>query len=65
MEIMCSGSKKSIKVGQVWMLKYGEIIQITYLHSGYEDKEFQARYSGEKQDWCFHVDELDYLISKE
>lgn len=62
---MCSDSEKSVKLGQVWMLKYGKIVQITYLHGGYSDKEFQARYSGGKHNWCFDVDELDYLISKE
>ena len=64
MEIMCSEENKCVRLGQVWMTKDGQRVEIVCLHGGHTDEPFQVRYAGRQHYWAFRFEWLDYLISK-
>ena len=49
---MCSDNEKCVKLGQIWMTKDGQRVEIVCLHGG-------------QHYWAFRFEWLDYLISKE
>lgn len=56
-------SLDDIKIGQIWMMKCGTIVQITVLHGGYTDKPFKGRRVGNLHNYAMSFHRLDYKIS--
>lgn len=63
MEIMCSEENKCVRLGQVWMTKDGQRVEIVSLHGGHTDEPFQVRRAGSLHNWAMNFHRLDYKIS--
>lgn len=65
MEITCSEENKSVKLGQIWMTKDGERVQVFGIFQLEEHYLLSVRYAGDKFLVAIVDVELDYLISGE
>lgn len=65
MEIMCSEENKCVRLGQVWMTKDGERVQVFGVFQLEEHYLLSVRHAGDKFLVAIVDVELDYLISGE
>lgn len=54
--------KPVIEKGQIWMLRTGDIVQISVLHGGHSDYPFQVRISGSVHNYTCGYEDLLYKI---